>query len=277
MICPACKSESNKLILRQEENFIIFQCKSCNAIFSNILDNKIVNPEIGPPQHLNFYQIPRFLLNRYAFRSTAMWDISYLENKLDLSRIKTCLDIGAQFGFLVRELSKKGIKSLGLEAERYRGTVTKDMVYDFFGVSYDETKKYDLICLTNMLHYFSDSYVILKKCIRMLNDDGFLFITSNSADSSHIMDFVSRREYGPLLYLSKRNFETFCSENNLMLVDYSAFHSKLFLTSINMRLKIKIGFRLILYALGLLKPFEIDSNGERNYLIIKKNDISRKI
>ena len=183
--------------------------------------------------------------------------------------------MGSQFGFLIKMLSDKGIKAIGVDPIKIKGTVSENIINKYFDLDYDETEKYDLICLTNMIHYFSNTFSILDKCIRMLNEDGFLFITSYSVESSLITEFVKRKEKGPLLYFSKKNYETYCKDNNLKLIDYSTFYSKLFLSNVNNKEKIKILFRFILYQFGLSKSFVEHPNGERNYLLVQKPKLAK--
>lgn len=273
MDCKACSANTSKMLRYDAKNdFKIFKCQKCGAIFADIEDDKINRDE---NIQLNKISSNRFWINRKLYESTALWDYVYLKTHIDLKKVKTSVDIGAQFGFLVKKLSEVGIRSKGIEPLKLKGTVTDDIINTYFDLTYDEIQKYDLICLTNMIHYFPDSYIILNKCLRMLNENGFLFITSYSVDSSLIMEFVNRRERGPLLYLSRKNYEDYCNKNNVSLIDYSTFYSKLFLSRVNKKTKLIILIRFFLYQFKILKPFKRNPDGERNYIILQKSNIPK--
>lgn len=275
--CPNCDNNSCSLI-KKENNFEVLKCDNCFSLFSNMRsESNLIDPFIDTDQitkgHIAFYKLPRFFINRYTFKVTANFDFNYITSHINLKKIKNSLDIGSQYGFLVQQLAKYGVDSHGIEAFRHSYDVCQERInYEYFTENYDSKgTKYDLITIGDLLPYNPNSTKLMKKAISMLNDGGFLVITSFNPSSDIICDILNRVGVSYLNYTSKKGYEIICQKNNCILVDFMTVIAKCFSIKLTMKDKLRVGIELLKCAFGVDNGFRKDPKGFRSYTLIRND------
>lgn len=275
--CPVCNQKNNHEILKAWEKFNVIRCSNCESIYSNFssincsisTSNKIGADSINK---LNILNLPRFLLNRYSSKIVADFDVYYLQKHIDFELINSAFDIGSKYGFLVKNFLDLGIDAHGIDATRHPQTVAKkNITYGYFDENYNDGRRYDLITMGDILYINPDAHKILKKAIKMLARNGFLFITSFNPNSEIIHEIIERHGIGPILYISKKGFERICMQNNCTLINFTCTIPKVFVVKVCFRNKLRSLISLIGCSLKIDKGFDEKQNGIRSYILLKKN------
>jgi len=268
------------LLILKKDCFEAFKCKNCFSVFSNFeyINNKNnfdseINTDKVSQNSIKFYQLPRFLLNRYTFKITANFDFNYISKQMDLKKIENSLDIGCQYGFLVKKLQDVGIVSHGIEAFQHPYSVCENRItYEYFTENYNSNnKKYDLITMGDIVYLNPNSIKLINKAVQMLNKNGFLVITGFNPSTKIISEILKRSEDGYQNYTSKKGYECICKSLNCSLIDFSTFNPKLFSINLTKNDKLCAGFEILKCILRLDDGFKKQSSGIRSYTLIKKN------
>jgi len=266
--CIAC-DQINCLTYFNEE-LKVLSCNDCGALFTE----KRSNPKT---HYFREGRAPTFLEKvKTKMTHVRFWKllsdeyVRYLKSKTDMN-FKNTLDIGTHYGSFVAQLNKLGIDAHGIEAnaEYVKFAVTKKIEWDYFDESYQSNKKYDLICLTQMLYYLPDSYSILRHTKNMLTDNGLIFIATVNPQSSLVKNGLVPSLGGDFanIMLSKKNFESLKTKLGLEMIDFTTYRTPLFIdihSSKNKKIKIAK------YILKLKKAYVPDPDGEHIFLLLRK-------
>jgi 2-polyprenyl-3-methyl-5-hydroxy-6-metoxy-1,4-benzoquinol methylase len=264
--------------IKKNDGFQVLKCNECDSIYSNFVtfsEEGLQNQSkahLGDYIEVRFFNMPSFLVNRYVSKLVANFDFKYLEKHVDLQTIKNALDIGAKFGYLVRNLLGCGINVLGIEAMKYPFSVVEDkIVHQYFAESYDSRgKKFGLIVKGDILHVMPNSLAVLKKAIQLLEDNGYLLITSFNPNSDKVQEIIERHGVGSILYLSRKGYEKICSDNNCRVMDFRCWAPKTFVIKITLMNKIRAGMSILKTLMRCESGFEENVNGIRSSVLIKK-------
>lgn len=201
----------------------------------------------------------------------ASYCVKYLKSKINM-KIKTALDIGALYGHLVKRLNDLGVDAYGIEVDRkfFSQRVTDKIIYDYFDKNFDSKKKYDLICLTQMIYYVQEPFKVIQKAVEILESkSGLLFITTQNSNSSEFRNKnVEIFEDDMNIILSKKNFEEIAKKLNLKIIDYSIFKSNIYLDRLRNQSKYQ---ELKIFLKYFWKnPYQIDPDGHHVFIILSK-------
>jgi hypothetical protein len=278
--CPNCDSIVYSVFFK-ENGFEVLQCSNCFSIFSNFEHinhkkndlNAFADTDRVLHDSIKFYNVPRFLINRYAFKVTSNFDFEYISKQIDLKKIENSLDIGSQYGFLVKKLRDVGIDSHGVEAFRHPYSVCDDYVkYEYFTENYEtENKKYDLIIMGDIIHINPNSIKLINKSIQMLNDNGFLMITGFNPATNMISDVIKRAGISYQNYTSEKGYKIICEKHNCSLVNFSTFIPKLFSITLTKQDKFRAMIELTKSIFRINNGFQENNNGFRSYVLMSKN------
>jgi SAM-dependent methyltransferase len=202
MICKICgNSDYNKTFTVKEmmfgtgDEFDYIECNKCGCLqienvpsdmnkyypsnfysFNDTKDNRIKNYLRKKRNKYAFFNegiIGKFMFERYPtyfFDKLAKLDIG-LESKI--------LDVGCGSGRLLHSFKDLGFNNLmGIDpfADENNGTpkikILKQTIYDI-----DDSSKFDLIIVKNVLEHVSDQFETLNKISTLLDEDGISIIT----------------------------------------------------------------------------------------------------
>ena len=264
-MCKLCKKSGQLEYLIEIKKIIL--CKNCHGIFRVKKPNQI-SPSLNST---NFLKL--FIHSRISKIQSESY-IKYLKQKTDFS-FKTSLDIGSGLGHFVQQLNHLGVDGYGIESEEntVKHSVTIRNQCAYFDEHFFSEKKYDLISLNNCLYYFHDSFLIINKVVKMLNNDGLLFLATINPESSIRIKNYHGWAQGFGMCLSKKNFQEL-DQLGLKIVDISSFNdnlSKDFLFfKIKKMNKFTLFIKIILYLLKIKKMIEPDIDGIQNFVLLKK-------
>lgn len=267
--CLACNEINCMRYFNEKEK--ILECIKCKTVYSEkpVNSKEIhIQKELRPPNMLE--KIKNKLTHEYFWKIISNEYMNYLKEKTNMD-FKTALDVGTYFGSLVSEMNKIGIDAWGIESDQHLVdlSVSKKIECSYFDESYQPKMKYDLICLTQMLYYMRDNYIILKHTKNMLSDNGLIFIATINPESSYLRNELKDTFTGPgtNMVFSKHNFESLGNKIGLKLLDYTTYRPNIFLdlyTSKNRKLN------MIQYFLKLKKAYIPDPNGNHVFLLLKR-------
>lgn len=279
MNCVICKVNDDQVMMLEENLLAISKCNNCGSIYSNFKENsKQIGSEDMIDAHnvknskMNFFTLARFLANRHVFKITSKFDTEYIIKNIDIKSVRTALDIGAQYGFLIENLSKLGMNISGVEAFYHPYSVTKKIRYDFFSENFDDHgKKYDLIVFGDVIQLMANPVKSLEKAISMLNENGHILITTINPNFEGIYDFITRTKNYYMTFIGKRGFELISEKNNCSIIRFESFRPKLYIIKTNWTERLKVGIILLRYLLRIDNGFKENQKGLRNYILIRKN------
>jgi SAM-dependent methyltransferase len=259
MVCKLCGISSS--ITPYEDG--VMYCDSCNGIFR-------INPNDTTTHHTKEFDKVEFTRLKNKKGDKRFWSLNsdeyvkYLKSKTSM-KFKHVLDVGSYYGTFVKSLTDMGMDAEGIEANQnlVRLSVTDKVRHGYFDENFDSNKKFDLISLTQMIYYLPDSFVILKKCHEMLNDDGLIFISTINPESSLVQKkLVPTFQPHVNIFLSKTNYSNL---KDFELLDYTAYMPDMF----NEMYKHN-KFKMIKYMAGLKKPYSLNTDGNHAFLLLKK-------
>lgn len=268
MDCIVCSKINCMSYFNDKEK--ILQCNKCNAIYAEqFINSKNIHFQSTSEKPSIISKIKNKFTHERFWKLLSDEYVNYLKIKTDMN-FETALDIGAFFGSLVHKLNKKGIDAYGLEAnERLVQLSISDKVeYGYYDESYDPKRKFDLVCLTQMLYYMRDNFSILKHTKKLLSKNGLIFIATTNPESSFLKNELKTVFQGPgtNMVLSKQNFESLEEKLGLRLIDYTTYRTELFFDMYSKKNK-KIN--MIKYFLKLKKSYVKDPNGNHAFLLLK--------
>ena len=177
MNCKICDSEKTKIWFDDKD---YFTCLDCDCIFRSRLSTIPTIPTIQD----NLKEKLGVVISKRFWSIVANQYVKYLKTKTGL-KFKTVFDIGSAYGHFVKKLEENDIDAVGIEkAQRtYDGRVTDKIKLGYFDEFTNLDRKYDLICLTQMIYYLNDPVSVLNNVKKFLNPGGFIFISTYSVIS----------------------------------------------------------------------------------------------
>lgn len=265
--CSFCHNFNTNII---QQNF--FGCDDCKCIFKqNFNGGKLLlkNKSDNNTSKDNF--IKKIVKMRF-WDVIASYCIQYLKTKTDM-KFKTALDVGALYGHLVTRLNELGIDACGIEVDKkfISEQITNKIIHDYFDENYKTEKKFDLVCLTQMIYYVKDPFNVIKKATEILNpESGLLFIsTQNPSSSVFRNNELTVFEEDMNIILSKKNFEDIASKLKMKLIDYTTFKPNIYVDRLKNQSMIYESINFFKYYLK--NPYETDYNGHHSFILLSKD------
>lgn len=176
----------------------------------------------------------------------------------------SALDIGCFTGSFLQMLKEIGFKVNGLELQKEAVQIAqKRLPKQVFESDVMKDKmpngKYDLVCMLGLIEHVTDPYLLIKKCRKLLNDEGLLLI--QTPNSSSIPARILKKywpPYAPIEHinlfsrqslvnlLSKHGFEIIHESNHIKKLPFSYVY--------NMLSNFGPEFKTILKPLDFLMP-----------------------
>jgi len=223
MNCKICDSENTKIWFGDKD---YFTCLDCDCIFRSRLPTVPTVPTVPIVQNKLKEKLGIIISKRF-WSIVANQYVKYLKTKTGL-KFKTVFDIGSAYGHFVKKLEENDIDAVGIEkAQRtYDGRVTDKIKLGYFDESTNLDRKYDLICLTQMIYYLNDPVSVLNNVKKFLNPGGFIFISTYSVISPFFKKYPKIMEGEANIMLSRFFFENL---SGFKIIDFTNFRSDLFL------------------------------------------------
>jgi len=264
--CLVCKSINCLKIINQ--NLRIYKCQLCNVIF---LEKEYQQQKIEASK--TYSKIEEIYFNqtqKHIEEKIINYYINYLRTKTKMN-FKSVLDIGTGYGYLLKKLKKFGIIGEGIESSQLKNklAVEKNIQQVYFDENYELSKKYDLICFTQVLNYLRNTKQILLNIKKYLNEDGLIFIVTTNPESKYVIEDYSNATkesyYSNMLY-SKKNFETLKDNIGLEIIDYTTYREDIAIDFIRNN-SVLTFFK---YRINLKKPMIKDPEGNIAMILLKK-------
>lgn len=264
-VCKACKQSSDLSYFIEKKKVIL--CSYCKSIYNEEnIDEKI-------PSIVSKESRIKISIQKQFSKLVAESYLKYLESKIDFS-FKTAFDIGAGFGSFVQLLNESNIDTVGIESDESTvdNAVTKNITHGVFDENYFSKVNYDFISLNQCLYYFQDSFSILHKITKMLNNNGLLFIATVNPES--IFRLTNKIwTQGCKMCLSKQVFELL-EQFGLELINVTEYddnlHIDYFLHRKGELSDAKFWQNVLFYFLKLKNIMSFNSNGINNFILLKK-------
>lgn len=157
-----------------DKTYGLIRCIKCSVIFTNpIPTNKELNNIYRKWYLFSFH---KFIHSEKRYRARKL--AHYIQG---LEGIKTAIDIGSMYGFLIEELKKKNIDCAGIEINPEAVEYSRKRKLDVEKSSLEEFlkqngKKYDLIILSHVLEHLLDPRQKLINLKKHLNANGKILI-----------------------------------------------------------------------------------------------------
>lgn len=233
MLCPICDSKKTIKIFKDFQgyvegtNFDIYKCNWCNshfistkAINKNIYDLIYNNSETpGYEAHLIFAKKVMKKKDPLQFlfdeKETCFPVYKCLKDKSNLS----ILEVGCGYGYLTYALNSSGHKAEGIDISE----CTISFALSHYGKpykktdieSYDTTKRYDLIIVTEVIEHLQNPVKFLIRYSKFLRKNGKIIITTPNKDFNNRSVWQTDLPPVHTVWLSKRSFECIADKINL--------------------------------------------------------------
>ena len=173
--CPICEG-SESLLPHQEGSFQMVRCRSCHFIY--------LNPRPTQESLLRFYQayLPEEGLSIHAWEKM-MRSIFHRAAKR-MQKYKTegrLLDVGAGFGFFLKEMRGRGWEGMGVEISQKAIDYARDTLGltihlgPLEKVGFPENS-FDVVSGFYVIEHLSRPMTFLKECYRILKPRGLLML-----------------------------------------------------------------------------------------------------
>ena len=209
---------------------------------------------------------PQSVIKHRFFDLVATQVLEYLKNKTNMN-FKTAVDVGCLYGHLVKKLYDSGVDVFGIEKDEdtkpFR--ITDKIEYREFDENTKLDKKFDLICLTQMIYYVKNPELVLKHCVDLLNPKASLFISTQDPDSPYIREFPEILEKKMTKLLKISEYEKL---EGVELIDCTKFRPDIYLDRLKNPTK---SYELKNYLkYHFKKPYQKDSSGHHVFFLFKK-------
>jgi len=183
--CPVCNQDIPIPIVTRPDNFIVHRCSKCNMIYLADIPK--------PDEIYKFYtyyasfkglkQASKFMnylkLPKNKIASNKNFFIDILENTGGIKGCSVC-DIGCSFGWFLELIRYKGGYPVGVELDNNARNILKKKGIPAFE-EIDSNKKYDIICMFQLLEHLVNPSDLLKKVSSSLLEDGRVLISVPNA------------------------------------------------------------------------------------------------
>lgn len=267
-VCLAC-GKTNCLTYLNSKSKTLY-CNNCSSIHLEKEDiNKNQDFLEYNKQPIFFDKLRTKIINIPLATMVAEEYVQYLKSHTEMN-FKNALDIGAQYGVFVNMLNNLGINAYGIESNQKFVSLSKTnkIQWTYFDENFPLEKKFDLICLTQMIYYIRDNYKLLANVKKILNKNGLIFITTINPESLFVKELVRTRmgTHTSNMLFSKKNFESLDNKLNLKLINYSTYRANYDIEKYKSKSK-KLTF--LKYWLKLKKNHESSPDGNHAFILLQ--------
>jgi 2-polyprenyl-3-methyl-5-hydroxy-6-metoxy-1,4-benzoquinol methylase len=187
--CIVC--DKNQNLIFKYKNYRYYRCQNCLLVSTYPLPKKedfIKHYKKGFEE--GNYNSERIFADEYNSVYVKMADIleDTLKKRGENLKLKKVLDIGCYTGEFLEILNKRGADVYGLELQKDAVMIANKklpgrvkevdiMKYNF------SREKYDIVSLIGVIEHVTDPNKLIKKCSKILNKNGIIFIQTPNSSS----------------------------------------------------------------------------------------------
>lgn len=194
-------------------------CNSCNHIFAHNFPKHL--EEVLRDDSKNYYMNDRVLRKIPALGKT----VAHIKNFV---KGNSFLEVGVGDGAMIAAAKEMQFTVEGLEIRAsYAENVSKQLNIPIHNVDYIEfssERKFDVICMGDVIEHISDPVKALEKSFSLLNDTGILWISTPNFQSAFSMFMKDKdamwRICEHLNYFSFDSFEKILNQIGFEVIDY---------------------------------------------------------
>lgn len=176
--CYLCNMNQSN-ILYTFTSWKIVRCHKCGFIFVDPKPSALFLKKYYSKFSLNIFEKNTITLND-SKRTLKLLD-KYRDDK------RTLLDIGCGNGTFMLEAKRHSWVTVGIDTSstlvNYITQNTDLLVYKSSISAYTSGDKYDLITMNQVIEHFADPISVIRKCKKLLNQSGLLYISTPNIDS----------------------------------------------------------------------------------------------
>lgn len=177
--CYLCGCKKNSRVC-VKNGYNIEKCSMCGFIFVSNVPNRTVIDKF----YKRFdYQDP--LSAEKRIREDAIRSLKHLSNFVSIN--KKFIDLGCGRGYFMDEARKIGWNPVGIdysdEVISYAKNVLNLNVLKSDMRAYSSLIKYDVVTLNQFIEHFSDPIKVIRKCHRLLQNNGILYLATPNIES----------------------------------------------------------------------------------------------
>lgn len=239
--CEICKSKNKKYLYTKNfygaeislsSEYNVVKCNDCGFIFAdNIMDQKKYDKYYAELSKYEFRDNDGYPSTEFV--SHAKNVISFVSPYLKNKEINI-LDIGCSTGALLSEFKKRGYNNLyGVDPSPF----CVEQVKKHFNIKADSRtissmevyeKKYDLIILSAVCEHLIDLYYSIEKIIKMLKDNGLIFIDVPNLSLFDKYIFVPFQQFNieHINFFSLRSLMNLMNNFNFSLIEQKVHNVK---------------------------------------------------
>jgi 2-polyprenyl-3-methyl-5-hydroxy-6-metoxy-1,4-benzoquinol methylase len=169
-VCVVC---GNRMTLKHQLRFQIYQCRKCNLLTSNAIFNQSFlsyNTEVRETG------IKQLRVNN--FESIIQ---HIIQQKAKISTPISGLEIGSGIGWWLETCKNHNISCIGIEPEKnfeaYHNENKLSVIYDFYPLTKNKLdKKFDFIIFNDVLEHIADIHSLIWALDQNLKEDGIIII-----------------------------------------------------------------------------------------------------
>ena len=182
--CCICNTKKNSVLFKKVGEHNLLKCALCNLVYlesyPNTLFNFVKESKSKPKSEVEFWSFPAlYKKHQKVFDYFFSQRISRIVRYKKLSDIKSALDIGIGFGFWANYLKSNNIDVYGIDVSKEVIDYCKKSNLRCELCSYEEyetERRFDLICMFDVLEHFVRPDLMLKKVKEQLTEGGLVYI-----------------------------------------------------------------------------------------------------
>lgn len=180
--CPWCESSESILQYINKYDAKVVRCIKCGLVYSKKVLNSVGIQKYWENYESKVHNRDKELLNKRKI----MYSLDFNFIKPFIKEGNKVLDVGCADGSFLEFFEKHNMQCYGVEIgdEAYKEANKKYKVYkgDFEKIQIDQ--KFDLIIFRGTLQYFFNPKEYIKVAMELLNEGGYLYITSSPNSES---------------------------------------------------------------------------------------------
>ena len=165
-------------------------------------------------------------------------------DKVYKSRHLNVLDVGCGGGILSQPLARLGYNVTGIDISKtaiesaMQSSLESEVHVNYLNIPIDEVnKKFDIICVLEVLEHVNDFRLFLRSCIERLNKNGIIFISTinrtllsffESIFIAENFGFVPKKTHEWKKFIKPSEIASFLVSNEFKIIDLSGMRFNLF-------------------------------------------------
>lgn len=289
--CPLCKSSNIEYAQEKKNGYKLYICRDCNLFFINPIPSEKELDEY----YNNYLQEKGYKYldkNLRAYKIKKVWQerLNLLKKFVKNINHKSILEIGSGTGEWLETLSNNDITDfIGLEIskEEYKllESQYKNKVLNQSLVEFNANKKFDIICIWDVLEHFVSIDRNINKIKELLKENGLIIFSTVNTDSiSFKLKRADWRYFCPpehIFYFNQKSIKHLANQYDFDILYFkSQIQLQAFLSSKSNNLKgEKINLNLYKFKsiLEKITTFFLSDKGEIITFILRNKTINNKL